>query len=771
MARRTPHSPAAPARACAAAVAALLALAPAAPSAGEAADAGWDPLGDLSFAIDVPAGDTLVGVQWDDAPERSARVQAARAWIDYGAPGPDPDLRAWVPFDEGAGAAAADLAVAGRTVEVGAGAWTRGRFGAALALDGAALALAPGAAFPAGDWTFSLWLRAPAPATSAPIAAAEGRFALRLAADGRLVLALPRAGGGELSLRARAPLAADRWTHVAVAVDAAMLHQVRLVVDGEPAWRALDTPLAAGPAGPLRIGAPSLRIAIDEARLVARALSTAALARHARPEPSPGLHRVRLRFASGRREEREPVAGVVRGPSLAGAALARGALRHATASDEGLRWAPGAWERIAADDGPRARTAHPIAYVGDHRALVFGGEVRDTHAPGMVNGDDTWLWDLAARRWQRVGEGPRPSPRCHLPAAWSPDHDLLLVVGGWFNGGPEKRVLDDAWAFRPSTGRWQRLASRGTRLPRQSDAGLVYHAGLARFLLFTRRATYEYDPAADRWARRPEPTAVDESGAPATLLPVISPVMGYDPVSGAVVRFGGAYQAGGRRHYTDQTVLFDAGANRWTVLRPAAAPGARVRSGFAYDTRRRRFVLFGGVRDQFSDRFDDLWTFDPAARRWQRVLASGAPSARGGYYGMAYDPELDAFALLLGRHAPERFLDEAWHLRLDEAQPGRAAWVFDRRARPEAERLHARGVGAGVAFAFAGSADGLAWSAPLDDPAALGPAARFVRVEARLAPGGEGVQLRELGLGSAAADCGRPADCRAWALPPLDADR
>lgn len=722
----------------------------------------------LAQEVLVPAGDALLGVQWDDGPERAALVRTARAWIDWGASGADPDARTHVPFDEGAGATATDLAAGAQPVDLRRSTWTRGRFGAGLVLgDAAGLALAPAAAFPAGDFTFELWLRLEAPLRAGTIAEAAGRFALGIDARGLPSLALPLDTGGALVLRGSVPLEAERWTHVAVVVDTGVLRQVRLVVDGAPAWRALDVPLARSPAGALRLGGAGLRAAVDEVRLLARPLSTAALERHARPVPAPGPHRLRLRFAGDRLEERQPFAGVVREPALAGAALGRGALVHATASVDGLRWASGAWQRIDVGSGPTPRTAHPVVYVGAHRALVFGGEVRDSHAPGMVNGDDTWLWDLAARRWERVESPERPSPRCHLPAAWSPDHDLLLLVGGWFNGGPDKRVFSDAWVFRPGTRRWQALASGGARPPRQSDAGLVYHPTLRRFLLFTSRAVFEYDPEADRWARRPPAPAVDAAGAPATALPVISPIMGVDPASGAVVRFGGAYQDGDRRRYTDQTALYDPSANRWTVLGPGSAPGARVRSGFAYDTRRSRFVLFGGVRDQFSERFDDLWSFDPAKRRWARLSASGAPSARGGFYGMAYDPELDVFAVLLGRHAPERFLDEVWHLRIDDAAPGRAEWAFDRSAFPDAERLVAIGLGPGARLAFAGSADGVRWSERVGDPGALGGGARFVRIEAALAPGNDAAQLLELSFGAGRAPCQARTACRSWPLVPL----
>ena len=84
----------------------------------------------------------------------------------------------------------------------------------------------------------------------------------------------------------------------------------------------------------------------------------------------------------------------------------------------------------------------------------------------------------------------------------------------------------------------------------------------------------------------------------------VSPIMGYDPETGLILRFGGAMLVDGEQVYTDTTALYDHAENRWTVLQLDLAPTPRVRAGFAYDTIRKRFVLFGGVRDQFSNRYD-----------------------------------------------------------------------------------------------------------------------------------------------------------------------
>jgi hypothetical protein len=300
-------------------------------------------------------------------------------------------------------------------------------------------------------------------------------------------------------------------------------------------------------------------------------------------------------------------------------------------------------------------------------------------------------------------------------------------------------------------------------MPRQSDAGLVYHPPSKRFLLFTNTSQYAYDPAQDRWEQIAKPSAVDRDGKPAERLGRISPMTGFDPGTQQIVSFGGARQHDGKRVYLGDTALYDAARNQWTVLAPKRAPSPRVRSGFAYDSRRGRFVLFGGVQDQFSTRDRDLWSFDARSGEWTPLEAANTPSARGGFYGMAYDAERDEFALIAGRHSVERFHDEAWHLSLDPAAPGRATWVFDREAAAGADRVQIAFSGDGEpSLEVATSSDTNAWSEPSSD-------ARFVRVAIAFRAVADGatapLRVRRVALADGAASCSGRAGCIERPLP------
>jgi len=242
---------------------------------------------------------------------------------------------------------------------------------------------------------------------------------------------------------------------------------------------------------------------------------------------------------------------------------------------------------------------------------------------------------------------------------------------------------------------------------------------------------------------------VDENGQPSTYSVPGSAMCGFDPVSGEVVLFGG-HTGSGSTVFHDTTVLYDPLLNRFTVLAPPVHPDARVRSGFAYDPMLRRFVLFGGVLDQFSQRFDDLWAFDPATRTWSELACSNRPSARGGYFGMAYDDATDEFVLFGGRSDGEHWLDETQVLELRPNGTGKAVFTFDRLQGWNRRTWFADAVTPGdssVSYLFRWSIDARRWSSWRFSLNRLG-TQRFVQVVALLASGssGEVPEIHALGL-------------------------
>jgi cysteine-rich repeat protein len=103
--------------------------------------------------------------------------------------------------------------------------------------------------------------------------------------------------------------------------------------------------------------------------------------------------------------------------------------------------------------------------------------------------------------------------------------------------------------------------------------------------------------------------------------------MAYDLARGEVVVVGGRTTAG----RTGETWVFDGAAWRLAGTLPA-----REDMAIAYDTRRQRVVGFGGIAvgfDGFAHHVAETWEWDGSS--WQHVMISGPPGRSR--HGMAYD--------------------------------------------------------------------------------------------------------------------------------------
>jgi hypothetical protein len=77
----------------------------------------------------------------------------------------------------------------------------------------------------------------------------------------------------------------------------------------------------------------------------------------------------------------------------------------------------------------------------------------------------------------------------------------------------------------------------------------------------------------------------------------------------------------------------------------------------AYDTRRKRLVVFGGlVGGRAYDTTGETWEFD--SQRWNRVAESGPPASLGG--SMVYDSRRQVMVLFGGLDTTGRKLGDTW---------------------------------------------------------------------------------------------------------------
>jgi hypothetical protein len=123
------------------------------------------------------------------------------------------------------------------------------------------------------------------------------------------------------------------------------------------------------------------------------------------------------------------------------------------------------------------------------------------------------------------------------------------------------------------------------------------------------------------------------------------------PANSASEQFG--YAGGGRfillaapdpqRPNEQVTWEYDAAAGgRWTPLALDPAPSRRRLYKLAYDSRRKRAVLFGGVQALDGAALNDVWQYDGQLRQWREVTPRSGP-APVGFLAVAFDEKRDRF--------------------------------------------------------------------------------------------------------------------------------
>ena len=171
-------------------------------------------------------------------------------------------------------------------------------------------------------------------------------------------------------------------------------------------------------------------------------------------------------------------------------------------------------------------------------------------------------------------------------------------------------------------------------------------------------ATDSAQQAADVGARDQAVLSALESGSWEQQFPSVSPSQrgdygfAYDSARTVFVLFGGIY---GSAKF-NETWEYD-GLN-WTQRFPAQSPSARDRVAMAYDPDRAVVVLFGGNGPGTSFQ-NDTWEYD--VTNWVQRSPSTSPSPRNGA-AKAYDPIRDVMLLFGGYHccSPTVFYDDTW---------------------------------------------------------------------------------------------------------------
>ncbi len=351
---------------------------------------------------------------------------------------------------------------------------------------------------------------------------------------------------------------------------------------------------------------------------------------------------------------------------------------------------------------PRGRGYHSAVWTGD-TMLLFGG----------VGGrfdlyEDLWSYDPRSNTWTEIEvDGPRPTGRFYQSAAWDPIDERLYIFGGfdiatglledfwsydpaentwtqllpndrwppsrlsasmtWISAGEQLLLYgggcggcyrDDLWAYQPATDTWQLLATPQDRPRARGGQGAVWDEARQQLLVFAGGESlndlWSYRPAANSWARL-TPTV--------TMLPALAGAQSvWDKSRGQMLTFGGDPGTADPGP-PDVVRIYRPASNTWEEIMTTGGP--RVRSGHTvvWDDETAQAFLFGGRRDD-GTASDELWSYQPASRRWTRLADGTAGPVARAFHSAAWDPRNRQLWIFGGTGSSGTALEDLWSYRL-----------------------------------------------------------------------------------------------------------
>jgi len=247
------------------------------------------------------------------------------------------------------------------------------------------------------------------------------------------------------------------------------------------------------------------------------------------------------------------------------------------------------WTQRAPSTSPPGLVAAAMVYdSGRSRSVLFGGG----STQGTVT-NATWEWD--GTTWTQ--RSPLASPAGRLWHAMA--FDSVRGVTVLFGGNGQGVDLGDTWVFDGTN--WTQRFPTSSPSPRFGHA-MAFDSIRQRVVLFGGRSngvrladTWEWDGS--NWSQ------ISPSSTP---FPRFWHTMVFDSARGKTVMFGGDHVSPNRLGPINDTWEWD--GNTWTQDLTSAAPSPRAGQSMAYDSGRRRTIVFGGTDEGFPGVFyNDTW--------------------------------------------------------------------------------------------------------------------------------------------------------------------
>ena len=308
---------------------------------------------------------------------------------------------------------------------------------------------------------------------------------------------------------------------------------------------------------------------------------------------------------------------------------------------------------------PSARHGAKMIYdPSGKQVIMFGGR-----GEGVIVGDlldDIWAFDLENENWREIKTSSGPPSRLSPGFVYDPTHHQVILFGGYSSRGR----LNDTWLLDLNDFEWEEV-NAALSPPARSDMGMVYDGSNHIVLLFGGYCqenqrdlcddTWVFDPVSNHWIE------MNPSSSPPVMY---GHSLNYDPLNEQVLVWGGhmsRFDQGGMTStgYNDSIWSYNYSKNQWQESPPGnqSHPNARYWHQAVYDSKLPGLFVFGG--DGGSRYLSDTWFYDPETDKWSRNNSEYTPLAR--IVGSAvYCTDYDQVILFGGLRQDFSNLDDTW---------------------------------------------------------------------------------------------------------------
>jgi hypothetical protein len=268
------------------------------------------------------------------------------------------------------------------------------------------------------------------------------------------------------------------------------------------------------------------------------------------------------------------------------------------------------WDKKSISPSPGGLEFHKMAMInGTDKVVLFGG---------MVDEDDTWIYDYSEDKWTLNSTHQLLLGRYNFGFAPIYNDDKILLYAG---SGSILGCFDDQWLYDLSNDTWTEIHPNGLVGGRYSvsmapiyrtDKVLLFGGYPSSYL----NDTWIFDLSLNSWTQQNTTNSPTHRQHHA-----MTPIAGTNKV----LLFGG-YD--GVTYFND-TWIYDLGENTWTNITMAIKPSARANHAMATIDCTDNVVLSGGYNGD--NYFDDTWIFDLSSKTWSEIQFSSHPQARAGH--------------------------------------------------------------------------------------------------------------------------------------------